>query len=99
MPDVDLGLATDWNDGDTHGRVKLRDNQQYPNTPKRDVMISSPMNIEISVNTDLTTTPAADKVYFSTYYGEQKKIIAILDADGNLYLVGKLTQNVYGLGY
>lgn len=32
MHDIDLGLATDWEEGDTHGRVCLRKNQKYPNS-------------------------------------------------------------------
>ncbi|MFJ9200948.1 DUF6342 family protein [Streptomyces flaveolus] len=41
MADIDLGVASDWDEGDTHGRVKLRQNQVYPNSPKKDVLISS----------------------------------------------------------
>ncbi|MFJ4183129.1 DUF6342 family protein, partial [Streptomyces sp. NPDC089733] len=44
MADIDLGVASDWDEGDTHGRVKLRQNQVYPNSPKKDVLISSPVS-------------------------------------------------------
>ncbi|WP_030739829.1 DUF6342 family protein, partial [Streptomyces sp. NRRL F-5135] len=81
MPDIDLGLATDWDEGDTHGRVKLRQNQTYPNSPKKDVLISSPVSIELSVNTNYSTSQDADKIYFTTHHGSTKKVIAVLDSD------------------
>ncbi|MFI9505544.1 DUF6342 family protein [Nocardia sp. NPDC052566] len=99
MADIDLGLATDWEEGDTHGRVKLRQNQVYPNSPKKDVLISSPLSIEFSVNTNYSTSQEADKIYFTTYHGSQKKIIAILDSDGNLSIAGKLQQDNRDLKY
>ncbi|MCX4470530.1 DUF6342 family protein [Micromonospora sp. NBC_01655] len=99
MPDVDLGLATDWDEGDTHGRIKLRQNQCYPNSPKRDVLISSPVSIELSVNTNHSTSQEADKIFFTTYHGSQKKIIAILDSDGNLQIAGRVVEMQTNLQY
>ncbi|WP_433347096.1 DUF6342 family protein [Micromonospora sp. CA-111912] len=99
MPDVDLGVATDWDEGDTHGRIKLRQNQCYPTSPKRDVLISSPVSIELSVNTNHSTSQEADKIFFTTHHGSQKKIIAILDSDGNLKIAGRVTEMQTNLEY
>ncbi|MBN3928649.1 hypothetical protein IQ279_03135 [Streptomyces verrucosisporus] len=99
MADIDLGLATDWDEGDTHGRIKLRQNQVYPNAPKKDVLISSPVSIELSVNTNYSTSQEADKIYFTTHHGSTKKIIAILDSDGNLRIAGRLIEEQRDLSY
>ncbi|MFC0041817.1 DUF6342 family protein [Actinomadura rayongensis] len=99
MADVDLGLASDWDEGDTHGRVRLRDNQVYPNTQKKDVVVSSPCSIELSVNTNYSTSQEADKVIFTTYHGTEKKIIAILDSNGDLYVAGRVIQQAGNLSY
>ncbi|MFE3199373.1 DUF6342 family protein [Embleya sp. NPDC055664] len=99
MADIDLGLASDWEEGDTHGRIKLRQNQVYPTSPKKDVLISSPVSIELSVNTNYSTSQEADKIYFTTYHGSTKKIIAVLDSDGNLRIAGKLITDQKDLSY
>ncbi|MFI7137787.1 DUF6342 family protein [Streptomyces massasporeus] len=99
MPDIDLGVATDWNEGDTHGRVKLRQNQVYPSSPKKDVLISSPVSIELSVNSNYSTSQEADKIYFTTHHGSTKKIIAVLDSDGNLHIAGRLITEQKDLRY
>ncbi|MEX5637094.1 DUF6342 family protein [Parafrankia sp. FMc2] len=99
MPDIDLGLASDWDEGDTHGRVKLRQNQQYPTSPKKDVLISSPVSIELSVNTNYSTSQEADKIFFTTHHGTQKKIIAILDSNGDLYIAGRVIPEQSNLSY
>ncbi|MFY1597588.1 DUF6342 family protein [Micromonospora sp. WMMD737] len=99
MPDIDLGVASDWDEGDTHGRITLRQNQCYPNSPKRDVLISSPVSIELSVNTNHSTSQEADKIFFTTHHGSQKKIIAILDSDGNLQIAGRVTEMQTNLQY
>ncbi|WP_229401980.1 DUF6342 family protein [Micromonospora okii] len=99
MADVDLGVASDWDEGDTHGRIKLRQNQVYPNSPKKDVLISSPVSIELSVNTNHSTSQEADKIFFTTHHGSQKKIIAILDSDGNLQIAGRVTELQKDLRY
>lgn len=99
MPDIDLGLATDWNDGETHGLIKLRQNQTYPTSPKKDVLISSPVSIELSVNTNESTSQEADKIYFTTHHGPTKKIIAVLDSDGNLHIAGRLITEQKNLKY
>lgn len=99
MADIDLGLATDWNEGDTHGRIRLRQNQVYPTSPKKDVLISSPVSIELSVNTNNSTSQEADKIYFTTYHGSTKKIIAVLDSEGNLHIAGRLITEQKDLGY
>ncbi|MFF8373773.1 DUF6342 family protein [Streptomyces lydicus] len=99
MPDIDLGLASDWDEGDTHGRIKLRPNQIYPNSPKKDVLISSPVSIELSVNTNYSTSQEADKIYFTTHHGSTKKVIAVLDSDGNLHIAGRLITEQKDLSY
>ncbi|MEV7562912.1 DUF6342 family protein [Streptomyces sp. NPDC048331] len=99
MADIDLGVATDWEEGDTHGRVKLRQNQVYPNSPKKDVLISSPVSIELSVNSNLSSSQEADKIYFTTHHGSTKKIIAVLDSDGNLHIAGRLITEQKDLRY
>ncbi|WBB98719.1 MULTISPECIES: DUF6342 family protein [unclassified Solwaraspora] len=99
MPDVDLGLATDWDEGDTHGRIRLRQNQVYESSPKKDVLISSPVSIELSVNTNYSTSQEADKIFFTTHHGSQKKIIAVLDSAGNLYIAGRVIEGQTNLSY
>ncbi|MER7950543.1 DUF6342 family protein [Streptomyces sp. NPDC096079] len=99
MADIDLGVASDWDEGDTHGRVKLRQNQTYPNSPKKDVLISSPVSIELSVNTNFSSSQEADKIYFTTHHGSTKKIIAVLDSDGNLHIAGRLIPEQKDLRY
>ncbi|MFF5338839.1 DUF6342 family protein [Streptomyces sp. NPDC013181] len=99
MADIDLGLATDWEEGETHGRVQLRQNQVYPNSPKKDVLISSPVSIELSVNTNYSSSQEADKIYFTTHHGSTKKIIAVLDSDGNLHIAGRLITDQKDLQY
>ncbi|MFI8449593.1 DUF6342 family protein [Streptomyces erythrochromogenes] len=99
MPDIDLGQASDWDEGDTHGRIKLRPNQIYPHSPKKDVLISSPVSIELSVNTNHSTSQEADKIYFTTHHGSTKKIIAVLDSDGNLHIAGRLITEQKDLSY
>ncbi|MFJ9648295.1 DUF6342 family protein [Streptomyces sp. NPDC004244] len=99
MAEIDLGLASDWDEGDTHGRIKLRPNQTYPNSPKKDVLISSPVSIELSVNTNYSSSQEADKIYFTTHHGSTKKIIAVLDSDGNLHIAGRLITEQKDLSY
>ncbi|MGV0097044.1 DUF6342 family protein [Streptomyces californicus] len=99
MADIDLGEASDWDEGDTHGRIKLRQNQVYKNSPKKDVLISSPVSIELSVNTNHSSSQEADKIYFTTHHGSTKKIIAVLDSDGNLHIAGRLITDQKNLGY
>lgn len=93
MPDIDLGPASDWHEGDWNGRVKLTDSRVYPNSDKKDVVISSPVSIELSVNTNFSSSREADKIYFTTHHGSSKKIIGILDSDGNLYIAGRVIQD------
>lgn len=99
MADIDLGLASDWDEGDIHGRITLQPNHVYPNTPKKDVVISGPCSIELSVNTNYSTSQEADKIYFTTYHGTTKKIIAVLDSDGNLQIAGRLVTEQTNLSY
>ena len=99
MADIDLGVASDWDEGDTHGRIKLRENQVYPGSPKKDVLISSPVSIELSVNTNYSSSQEADKIYFTTHHGSTKKIIAVLDSDGNLHIAGRLITDQKRLSY
>ncbi|SEB61783.1 hypothetical protein SAMN05216483_0019 [Streptomyces sp. 2131.1] len=99
MADIDLGVASDWDEGDTHGRIKLRENQVYPRSPKKDVLITSPVSIELSVNTNYSSSQEADKIYFTTHHGSTKKIIAVLDSDGNLHIAGRLITDQKDLSY
>ncbi|MFJ5774654.1 DUF6342 family protein [Streptomyces sp. NPDC093094] len=99
MADIDLGVATDWDEGETHGRIRLRESQVYPGSPKKDVLISSPVSIELSVNTNYSSSQEADKIYFTTHHGSTKKIIAVLDSDGNLHIAGRLITEQKDLHY
>ncbi|WP_405018051.1 DUF6342 family protein [Kitasatospora sp. NBC_00070] len=99
MPDIDLGLASDWQDGDWHGRVKLVQNRTYPTSPKKDVAVTSPNSIEIEINTDNSTSGEAKHVFFTAHVGSTKKVIAVLDWQGNLRIAGKLTTDQTNLGY
>ena len=100
MPDVDLGVATDWDEGDTHGRIRLEPSgTAAPDVAKKDVVISSPLSIELSVNTNRSNTQELDRIIFSTYVGGEKKIIGILDSEGNLRIAGTLTEGQKELTY
>ncbi|MFC8588695.1 DUF6342 family protein [Streptomyces sp. NPDC057217] len=99
MPEVDLGLATDWDEGETHGRVKLVSNRTYPGSPKKDVAIISPHSVEIELNSDFSSSQEADKVYFTTHHGSTKKVIAVLDSNGNLSIAGKLLTDQKNLQF
>ncbi|GGS29780.1 hypothetical protein Snoj_26320 [Streptomyces nojiriensis] len=97
MAEIDLGVASDWDEGDNHGRIKLRQNQIIPTS--KDVLISSPVSIELSVNTNYSTSQEADKIYFTTHHGSTKKVIAVLDSDGNLHIAGRLITEQKDLSY
>ncbi|MFE2871703.1 DUF6342 family protein [Embleya sp. NPDC059259] len=99
MPDIDLGLASDWPDGETHGRIKLVQNRVYPTSPKKDVAVVSPNSIEIVVNSGFASSQEQSKVYFTTHHGSTKKVIAVLDSEGNLSIAGKLTTEKRDLGF
>ena len=99
MPDIDLGLATDWDEGDTHGRIRLRQNQKYPDSPKKDILISSPVSIELSVNANYSTSQEADKIFFTTHHGCMKKIIGVLDSNGDLRIAGRVMEMQQNLSY
>ncbi|GGS50067.1 DUF6342 family protein [Streptomyces griseoviridis] len=90
MAELDLGPATQWNEGETHGRVKLVGNETYPETPEKNVAIISPNSVEIQLNSNLSSSQEADKVYFTTYHGSTKKVVGILDSEGDLYIAGKV---------
>ncbi|WP_338145688.1 DUF6342 family protein [Streptomyces scabichelini] len=38
-------------------------------------------------------------MYFTTYHGRTKKIIAVLDSDGNLHIAGRLITEQKDLSY
>ncbi|MEU1282642.1 DUF6342 family protein [Kitasatospora sp. NPDC005856] len=100
MPDIDLGEASDVKNGDWNGRVKLRQNQIYLNEPKKkDVLISGPESIELVVNTNHSTSQEANKFYFTTYHGATRKMLAVLDSDGNLSVAGRLITGQTNLTY
>ncbi|MEU8541179.1 DUF6342 family protein [Streptomyces sp. NPDC048717] len=90
MADVDLGVASGWDEGDFHGRVKLQNNRTYPDTPEKDVLITSPNSIELVMNGNHSSSQEADKIYFTTYHGSSRKVVGILDSDGNLRIAGKV---------
>lgn len=48
------------------------------------MVISSPLGIELSVNTNNSTSQEGDRIVFSTFHGTEKKVIAILDSAGDL---------------
>ncbi|MFE5719704.1 DUF6342 family protein [Streptomyces erythrochromogenes] len=97
MAEIDLGVASDWDEGDNHGRIKLQQSQIIPTS--KDVLISSPVSIELSVNTNYSTSQEADKIYFTTHHGSTKKVIAVLDSDGNLHIAGRLIAEQKDLSY
>ncbi|GAA2106254.1 hypothetical protein GCM10009759_44250 [Kitasatospora saccharophila] len=99
MADIDLGVASDVKTGDYNGRIKLVQNRLDPNPAKKDVVISGPESIELSVNTNLDSSQEADKVYFTTFHGYSKKLLAVLDSEGNLSLAGQLTTGQTNLTY
>ncbi|MFF9007736.1 DUF6342 family protein [Streptomyces goshikiensis] len=63
------------------------------------VPISSPVSIELSVNTNFSTSQEADKIYFTTHHGNQKKVIAVLDSNGDLRIAGRVIQDQKNLSY
>lgn len=93
MPDIDLGVADDWEEGDFHGRVKLTQSRGQSNPAKKDVLVGSPVSIELSVNTNHSFEQETDKIYFTTHHGTTKKIVAVLDSNGNLSIAGKVFTN------
>ncbi|MET8544944.1 DUF6342 family protein [Kitasatospora sp. NPDC004799] len=99
MPDIDLGVASDWTDGDYNGRVKLRQNPVLQSAAKKDVVVSTPTSIELSVNTNLEVDQRTDRIYFTTHYGTTKKVIAVLDSDGNLSIAGQVFTRQGNLTY
>ncbi|MBD0674341.1 DUF6342 family protein [Streptomyces sp. CBMA156] len=99
MPDIDLGVASDWTDGDYHGRVKLQQSPAGSNPAKKDVVVGSPVSIELSVNTNYSSSQEADKIYFTTHHGTTKKVIAVLDSNGNFSIAGKVFTNQGNLTY
>ncbi len=42
MAELNLGPATDWDDGEPNGKVKLVENRVYPGSPERNVAVISP---------------------------------------------------------
>ncbi|MGZ2361963.1 DUF6342 family protein [Streptomyces sp. 372A] len=90
MAELDLGVASRWEEAESHGRVKLVNNRIYPDSPEKDVAIISPNSVEIALNSNESTSQEADKVYITTQHGSMKKILAIIDSDGNLKIAGKV---------
>ncbi|TDT39666.1 hypothetical protein EV562_10336 [Streptomyces sp. BK208] len=99
MPDIDLGVASDVKTGDYNGRVKLTQSRVYPDSEKKDVLISGPESIELSVNTNHSSSQEADKFFFTTHHGSQERILAVLDSSGNLRLAGRLITEQKNLTY
>ncbi|SCF56531.1 DUF6342 family protein [Streptomyces sp. Ncost-T10-10d] len=90
MAELDLGPATDWNEGEPNGRVKLVQNQTYPGSAQKNVAVISPNSVEIVINSNTSSSQEMDKVYFVTHHGSTRKVVGILDSDGNLQIAGKL---------
>ncbi len=63
------------------------------------MIISSPLSIELSVNTNYSTSREADKISFTTHHGSTKRIIAILDSEGNLQIAGRVMEMQRDLRY
>ncbi|MGI5154062.1 DUF6342 family protein [Microbispora sp. CA-102843] len=99
MPDIDLGQASNWDEGDFHGRIKLANNHFWNVPEQKDVVIGSPNSVEISVNTNFSSSQEMDKIYFTTHHGSTKKIIGVLDSDGNLYIAGQVITGQKNLSY
>ncbi|MFJ3175291.1 DUF6342 family protein [Streptomyces roseus] len=90
MADLDLGTATGWGEGESHGRVKLVENQIYKASPERNAAVISPNSVEIVMNSNFSTSQEADKHYFVTHHGSTKKIVGILDSNGDLRIAGRI---------
>ncbi|MGW6690680.1 DUF6342 family protein [Streptomyces sp. NPDC054961] len=73
-----------------NGKVKLLDNRTYPGTPQKNVAVISPNSVEIVMNSNCSSSQEMDKVYFVTHHGSERKVVWILDSDGNLQIAGKL---------
>jgi hypothetical protein len=97
--ELDLGLATDWDEGETHNRVKLVKNRHYDQEAKKDVLMTSPVSIELRVNTIFQESRESAKFFFTALDGGRKVVVAVLDSDGNLYLRGSLTEFSESLSY
>jgi hypothetical protein len=61
-----------------------------PGGHEKNVAIISPNSVEIQLNSNLSSSQEADKVYFTTYHGSTKKVVGILDSEGDLYIAGKV---------
>jgi hypothetical protein len=90
MAELNLGPATEWNDGEPNGKVKLVENRVYAGSPERNVAVISPNSVEIVMNSNQSSSQEMDKVYFVTHHGSTRKVVGILDSDGNLQIAGKL---------
>ncbi|PWK61817.1 hypothetical protein BCL76_12623 [Streptomyces sp. CG 926] len=90
MPELDLGLATDWKEGEPNGKVKLTQTQTYPTSGHKNVAVISPNSVEIVMNSNFSSTQEMDKVYFVTHHGSTKKIVGILDSNGDLRIAGRV---------
>ena len=101
--DVDLGVCTDWREGETHARIVSRQNQKFPHSPKKDILITSPVSIELRVNSNNSSTTEADKIFFTTGAvdgrPEAKEVVGILDSRGNLFLAGQVFERQHNLNY
>ncbi|NER37636.1 MAG: hypothetical protein F6J93_27355 [Oscillatoria sp. SIO1A7] len=66
--------------------------QKQPNSSKENLVLSSPLSIEINI--DNNNSPS-DQVIFTAGSGSNKKTIAILDQNGNLRLKGKVYEDAF----
>ncbi|MBD0712049.1 MULTISPECIES: DUF6342 family protein [unclassified Streptomyces] len=90
MAELDLGQASNWDEGEYHGKVKLVSNDVRPGSGEQNVAVISPNSVEIRMNSNFSSSQEMDKVYFTTHHGSTKKVVGILDSDGNLYIAGKV---------
>ncbi|WP_239647535.1 MULTISPECIES: DUF6342 family protein [Nocardiopsis] len=70
-----------------------------PHSLKKDAVIGAPLSIELSVNTNLSTSQEADEVPFTTKHGSTKRTSGILGSSGAPYIAGHLITEQNDLSY
>lgn len=72
--------------GDIGAVIELQDR----GNGKKDLLLTTPLSVEINI--DNNNSPA-DEVKFTAGSGANKKVLAILDENGNLKIRGKVMQD------
>ncbi len=69
--------------------------RQNPNKEKYDMYVTTPLSIELNVNSN--NNPSVDRpdqpqdmIKFTAGSGKEKRVIATLDANGNLKIAGEI---------